>query len=94
MAISSRLEVIHVINTGAQPHHSVCISILGCHGGFVKVFDSFYRNPNSVVINYASRMLLQPQTAVTFVKEKMEKQVGINDCGCFALTSAADLCHG
>ena len=91
MVIPARSEFIQVINIGA---HWVCMSTLGCHGGIVKVFDSLYRKPNSVAINHACRMLLHPQNAVTFLNEKVQKQVGINDCGLFALAFATDLCHG
>ena len=91
MVIPARSEFVQVINVGS---HWVCLSTLGCHAGTVKLFDSLYNKPNSVVINHACHMLLHPGNGVTFINEKVQKQVGLSDCGLFALAFATDLCHG
>ena len=53
----------------------------------------FY-NPSPTAIEHACRMLMYPGHEVTFMNEKVQKQVGSSDCGLFALAFATDLCHG
>ena len=46
------------------------------------------------MIEHACRMILHTGSEVTFVYEKVQKQLGSSDCGLFALAFATDLCHG
>ena len=39
-------------------------------------------------------MLIYPGPKVTFINEKVQRQVGASDCGLFSLAFATDLCHG
>ena len=38
--------------------------------------------------------LMFPGDQITLINEKVQRQIGINDCGLFALAFATDLCHG
>ena len=84
-------EFVQVVNTGS---HWVCVSTIGCDAGTIKVFDSMFRMPKSIVIDHACRMLHHSSDTVTFINEKVQKQVGGDDCGLFALVFATELCHG
>ena len=85
-------EFIQIINVG---RHWVCLSTIGAPSpGVVRVFDSLYSKPNAITIEHACRMLLHTGDVVTFVNEKVQKQLGSSDCGLFALAFATDLCHG
>ena len=86
-------EFVQVVNVG---RHWVCISTIGCQVSTVKVFDSLYGKPTSILIEHACRMLhvVHPQDTVTFLNEKVQRQIGGSDCGLFALAFVTDLCHG
>ena len=91
LVIPATSEFVQIINVGK---HWVCISTIGCQAGIVKIFDSLYSKPNSVLIDHACRMLFYQQDTVTFCNEKVQKQLGGSDCGLMALAFATDLCHG
>ena len=91
LVIPATSEFVQIINVGK---HWVCISTIGCQAGIVKIFDSLYSKPNSVLIDNACRMLFYQQDTVTFCNEKVQKQLGGSDCGLMALAFATDLCHG
>ena len=86
-------EFVQILNTGS---HWVCMSTIGMtsNPGTIKIFDSAFYNPSPTAIEHACRMLMYPGHEVTFVNEKVQKQVGSSDCGLFALAFATDLCHG
>ena len=50
--------------------------------------------PNAVAVEHACRMLLYAGEIVTFINEKILKQIGSADCGLFAPAFATDLCQG
>jgi len=91
LVIPATSEFVQIINVGK---HWVCISTIGCQAGIVKIFDSLYSKPNSVLTDHACRMLFCQQDTVTFCNEKVQKQLGGSDCGLMALAFATDLCHG
>ena len=91
LVIPATFEFVQIINVGK---HWVCISTIGCQAGIVKIFDSLYSKPNSVLIDHACRMLFFQQDTVTFCNEKVQKQLGGSDCGLMAFAFATDLCHG
>ena len=86
-------EFVQIVNTGS---HWVCLSTISTthNPGTVKIFDSMYRNPHPIAIEHACRMLMYSGDKVNFLNEKVQKQVGGNDCGLFSLAFATDLCHG
>ena len=84
-------EFLQVVNTGS---HWVCLSTISTTPGTVKIFDSLYHKPSSVAVEHACRMLMYPGDTVTFMNEKVQRQVDSNDCGLFALAFATDFCHG
>ena len=91
--VPARSDFVQIVNTGP---HWVCLRTIGTRpaGGTVKIFDSLYLKPSSTGIKHARRMLMFPGNQVTLVNEKVQRPVGINDCGLFALAFATDLCHG
>ena len=91
MVIPATSEFIQIVNIGA---HWVCISTLGCQAGIVRVFSSLYIKLSSVAINHAYLMLHHPQNTVTFLNEKVQKQVVSSDCALFALAFTTDFCYG
>ena len=91
LVVPAMSEFVQIINIGA---HWVSLCTISCIPGVVKVYDSLYRKPNNVVIEHACRMILHRGPEVTFVYEKVQKQLGSSDCGLFALAFATDLCHG
>ena len=91
LVVPAMSEFVQIINVGA---HWVSLSTISCTPGVVKVYDSLYRKHNNVVIEHACRMILHAGPEVTFLYEKVQKQLGSSDCGLFALAFATDLCHG
>ena len=92
LVVPAMSEFVQIINVGA---HWVSLSTISCTPGVVKVYDiACTGKPNNVVIEHACRMILHTGPEVTFVYEKVQKQLGSSDCGLFALAFATDLCHG
>ena len=48
LVIPATSEFVQIIDVGK---HWVCISTIGCQAGIVKIFDSLYSKPNSVLID-------------------------------------------
>ena len=84
-------EFVQIINTGA---HWVCMSTMSTSPGTVKLYDTLYNTANSITIRHAFHMLMFPGDSVSFINEKVQRQLNHNDCGLFALAIATDLCHG
>ena len=93
LVVPATSEFIQILNTGS---HWVCLSTISTTPGIgtVKIFDSMYQKPNSIAVEHACRMLMYPGSKVTFINEKVQRQVGASDCGLFSLAFATDLCHG
>ena len=93
LIVPATSEFIQIINTG---NHWVCLSTISTTSSpdTVKIFDSLYQNTNSTAVEHACRMLMYPGDKVTFINEKVQRQVGGSDCGLFSLAFATDLCHG
>ena len=91
--VPAKSDFVQIVNTGS---HWVCLSSIATPSasGTVRIFDSLYLKPSSIAIEHACRMLMFPGDQVTLVNEKVQRQVGSNDCGLFALAFATDLCHG
>ena len=83
-------EFVQIINTGA---HWVCMSTISTSPGTVKLYDTLYNTANSIAIRHACHMLMFPGDSVSFVNEKVQRQLNHDDCGLFALAIATDLCH-
>ena len=93
LVVPATSEFVQILNTGS---HWVCLSTISTTPGTgtVKIFDSMYQKPNSIAVEHACRMLMYPGSKVTFINEKVQRQVGGSDCGLFSLAFATDLCHG
>ena len=93
LVVPATSEFVKILNTGS---HWVCLSTISTTPGtgMFKIFDSIYQKPNSIAIEHACRMLMYSGSKVTFINEKVQRQVGANDCGLFSLAFASDLCHG
>ena len=91
--VPARSDFVQIVNTGS---HWVCLSTIATRpaSGTIRIFDSLYLKPSSIAIKHACRMLMFPRDQITLINEKVQRQVGINDCGLFALAFATDLCHG
>ena len=74
--------------------HWVCLSAISTTPGTVKIFDSLYHKPSPIAVEHACRMLMYPGDTVMFMNEKVQREVGSNDCGLFSLAFPTDLCHG
>ena len=70
LVLPAAYEFVQIINVGG---HWVCISTIGCQAGSIRVFDSLYRKPNSILLDHACRMLVCPQDTVTFLNEKVQR---------------------
>ena len=86
-------EFVQILNTVS---HWVCLSTISTtrSTGTVRIFDSMYQRPNLIAIEHACRMLMYPGFTVNFINDKVQRQVGANDCGLFSLAFATDLSHG
>ena len=84
IVVPATSEFVQILNTGS---HWVCLSTISTTPGtgMVKIFDSIYQKPNSIAIEHACRMLMYSGSKVTFINEKVQRQVGANDCGLFSL---------
>ena len=94
LVVPATSEFVQILNTGS---HWVCLSTISTTPGTgtVKICHSMYQKPNSIAVQHACRMLLMcPGSKVTFINEKVQRQVGGSDCGLFSLAFATDLCHG
>ena len=93
LVVPATSEFVQILNTGS---HWVCLSTISTTPGIgtVKIFDSMYQKPNSITVEHACRMLMYPGSKVTFINEKVQRQVSASDCGLFSLAFATDLCHG
>ena len=91
--VPARSDFVQIVNTGS---HWVCLSTIATRpaSATVRIFDSLYLKPSSIAIKHACRMMMFPGDQITLINEKVQRQVGINDCGLFALAFATDLCHG
>ena len=49
---------------------------------------------NALCSQHVCPIFVYPGYTVTFMNEKVQRQVGSNDCGLFALAFATDFCHG
>ena len=91
LVVPATSEFVQILNTGS---HWVCTISTTPGTGTVKIFDSMYQKPNSITVEHACRMLMYLGSKVTFINEKVQRQVGASDCGLFSLAFATDLCHG
>lgn len=85
-------EYIQIVNSGS---HWVCLTTVGCPSGTVKLYNSMKcSRPNRCVIDHAARMMFASEKTIEFIIPPVQAQVGINDCGLFALAFATSICHG
>ena len=84
---------IQLLNTGG---HWVCCTTISTkpNSGTVRVLDSLYNRPSSHVVEHSCCLLRHSGSTMTFLNEKVQKQIGVSECGLFALAFATDLCYG
>ncbi|CAB4019209.1 Calcium-responsive transcription factor, partial [Paramuricea clavata] len=84
---------IQLLNTGG---HWVCCTTISTklNSGTVRVLDSLYNRPSSHVVEHSCCLLRHSGCTMTFLNEKVQKQIGVSECGLFALAFATDLCYG
>ena len=82
---------VQIMNTGG---HWVCISTVGCPPGLIKIYDSTNTRPSPKAVEHGCRMLFYPGKEITFSNQRVQQQIGGNDCGLFALAFATSLCNG
>ena len=70
------------------------MSTISSSPGTVNLYDTLYNTANSIAIRHACHMLMFSGDSVTFINEKVQRQLNFNDCGLFALAIATDLCYG
>lgn len=74
--------------------HWVCVSTIGCLHGTVKYFDSTNTNISTDVLGQVARIIHPDRKSVTIIHRNVQQQVGIDDCGLFAIAFAVALCNG
>ena len=84
-------EFVQIINIGA---HWICMSTISSGPGTVNIYDTLYNTANSVAIRHACHMLMYNGDKISFVNERVQRQINFNDCGLFSLAIATDLCNG
>jgi hypothetical protein len=84
---------MQLLNTGG---HWVCCTEISTkpNSGTVRVLDSLYNRPSSHVVEHSCCLLRHSGCTMTFLNEKVQKQIGVGECGLFALAFATDLCYG
>ena len=83
---------VQILNTGG---HWVCMSnVYAAEKDSIDVYDSIFPTICQILKDTACRMLMSPTHSIKFVGHKVQKQVGRNDCGLFAIAFATSICFG
>ena len=86
IASSPALQILH-----CGGNHWCVVTSIGCSAGQVKVYDSLYTSIDQVTLNLISR-LFGSNTQVKLAQGP--KQLGVKDCGAFAIAIATLLANG
>ena len=68
------------------------VSNLASPPGVIKVYDTLHVHLPNVIQQVIADMLLFEGKCIVFEHVHIQQQVGINDCGLFALAKATALC--
>lgn len=85
---------VQVVNESRN--HWITLSTLNCshRPGTVKVFDSLQRfNLTRQTLRVLCHLMQSKENEITIEFMPVQKQIGSNDCGVFALAYAVSLCH-
>ena len=89
-------EFVQILNIAGN--HWIMVSNVGCPKDTITVYDSLYSDvhPSSRAkfLRQMAYMLMPTSKHVTLQWADMQKQVGGNDCGLFAIAVATCLCYG
>ena len=80
------LQLVH-----ARGSHWIVLSRIGCTNGLVKVFDSLYNEVDKQTMDLIHHLY---GSEIKVVLEESPKQVGLKDCGLFAIATATQLANG
>ena len=80
------LQLVH-----ARGSHWIVLSTIGCTNGLVKVFDSLYNEVDKQTMDLIHHLY---GSEIKVVLEESPKQVGLKDCGLFAIATATQLANG
>ena len=84
-------EFLQVLNVAAS--HWILISTINCPPGVVNVYDSGGRYTTSRNKEEIAALLHTGKDTITLHYMNVQHQVGVSDCGLFALAFATSLCH-
>ena len=84
-------EFVQVLNVAAS--HWILISTINCPPGVVNVYDSGGRYTTSRNKKEIAALLQTGKDTITLHYMNVQHQVGVSDCGLFALAFATSLCH-
>ena len=73
--------------------HWITVSSVGCKAGEINVYDSLYSDQDEVTKCKVQRVL-GSSTGITFNFPNVQRQVGLTDCGLFAVAFATSLVLG
>ena len=74
-------------------NHWITVSTIGCAPGIVKVYDSMHLRLPSSLKQIIADLMFHKGRNIKVQYINMQNQIGLNDCGLFAIASAAAICH-
>ena len=83
------VQVLHVFGS-----HWVAISTVGCEKGEVNWFDSLHCKPSSAAEKMIADLVQYPGKKLQVLVCNVQKQMGYNDCGIFALAFVTAVAFG
>lgn len=100
MGLSSSLKVLpmgswtdnYVQVYHCRSNHWITVSTLGCKDGEINVYDSMYTSIDSGIIQKIEDTF--PDSDLTVALCPVQRQIGMKDCGLFALAFATSLAFG
>ena len=89
-----KFEVMRNKQLNRPGNHWITISTMNCNPGTVNVYDSMNLPlTNNLEVTVAD-LLCIPEQYIILKHVKMQYQLGANDCGLFAISSACNICNG
>ena len=85
--VDNYLQIFHCYG-----NHWVCASTLGCEYGVVHVYDSLYTSVSESTLQSIQKIFLP--TRINCIVPSTQKQVGIKDCGLYAIANCTYLAFG
>lgn len=82
------IQILHV-----HGNHWLCTKI-GEDKSEVKIFDSLYPTIRLSLVDQLMKLLHSDKEEISFHSMHIQQQVGVSDCGVYALAVATSLCYG